>query len=322
LTLNWLFDKMADMARKLRIQYAGAIYHVMNRGDRREAIFRDDQDYEKFLGTLEETCGKAHWQVHAYCLMPNHFHLVIETPQPTLVAGMKWLLGTYTSRFNRRHKEFGHLFSGRYKALVVDGSGSGYLKSVCDYVHLNPARAKQIQAGQALETFRWSSYPFYLGPTRDRPGWLRVDRLLGEWRIHNDSAAGRRRFAQGMERRRTEDVSAEFRGMERGWCVGDEAFQRELLEQVSKAPGGSHYGEAVQEAVEVRAERLVRARLKGMGWTEKDLASRGKGDPGKVKLAVEVRAQTTVPLAWIAERLKMGSRGYLTWLLYRWGKAR
>jgi hypothetical protein len=108
--------------------------------------------------------------------------------------------------------------------------------------------------------------------------------------------------------------------MERGFCVGDEEFGRELLAGVSKRPGTSHYGEAVQEAVEIQAERLVTGRLKAMGWTEKDLAARRKGDPAKVKLAADVRAGTTMPLAWIAERLAMGSRGYLTWLLHRQGK--
>src|SRR5436190_1878089 len=120
------------MPRKLRVQYEGAIYHVMNRGDRRDAIFFDEEDCRRFLDTLAEVCQKTGWQVHAYCLMKNHFHLVVETPQPNLVAGMKWFLGTYTSRFNRRHKEFGHLFSGRYKALVVDGSANGHFKTVCD----------------------------------------------------------------------------------------------------------------------------------------------------------------------------------------------
>jgi len=129
------------MPRKLRVQYAGVIYHLMNRGDRREDIFEDDKDRHRFLETLGQTCDQTGWQVHAYCLMSNHFHLVVETPQPNLVAGMKWFLGTYTGRFNRRHQEFGHVFSGRYKSLIVDGSGSGYLKSVCDYVHLNPVRA-------------------------------------------------------------------------------------------------------------------------------------------------------------------------------------
>jgi REP element-mobilizing transposase RayT len=111
---------LAGVARKLRVEYPGAIYPVMNRGDRREAIFRDDRDRELFLETLGEACRKTGWAVQAWCLMSNHFHLVVETPQANLVGGMKWFLGTYTSRFNRRHKLFGHLFSGRYKALIVD----------------------------------------------------------------------------------------------------------------------------------------------------------------------------------------------------------
>src|ERR1039457_729708 len=189
------------MARKLRIQYPGAIVHVMNRGDRREAIFEDDEDRQRLLKALTEACEKTGWQVHAYCLMRNHFHLVIETPQPNLVAGMKWLLGTYTSRYNRRHKEFGHLFSGRYKALIVDGSGNGYLKTVCDYVHLNPARAKVVKAKEPLSALVWSSYPQYLAAPARRRNWLRVDRLLGEWGIPKDSEAGRGGFAERMERR-------------------------------------------------------------------------------------------------------------------------
>src|SRR6516164_141086 len=128
------------MARKLRLQYPGALYHVMNRGDRHEPIFKDNQDRLRFMETLAEACAKTRWRIHAWCLMPNHFHLVVETPRGNLVAGMKWLLGTYTGRFNRRHKLFGHLFSGRYKALFVDGSGTGYLATVCDYVNLNPVR--------------------------------------------------------------------------------------------------------------------------------------------------------------------------------------
>jgi len=305
------------MARKVRIQYPGAIYHVMNRGDRREAIFEDDKDRERFLETLGEACQKTGWQIHAYCLMSNHFHLVVETPQANLVAGMKWFLGTYTSRFNRRHKEFGHLFSGRYKALVVEGSGDGYLKTVCDYVHLNPARTGLLKAGQPLSEFVWGSYPEYLKVPSKRPVWLRVDRLLGEWRIPRDSKAGRRVFAERMEARRKEELGGEFKRVERGWCLGDEAFRRELLEQLSTGPGPSHYGAEVQEGAEVRAERLVKEELKRMRWTEKDLASRRKGDPGKVRLAIRLRARTTMPLTWIASRLNMGSRGYLTWLLYR-----
>jgi len=112
------------MARKLRVEYPGAIYQVMNRGDRREPIFKDVLDRRRFLETLGEACAKTSWQVQAYGLMRNHFHLVLEleTPKANLVAGMKWFPGTYASRFNRRHKFCGHLFSGRYKALIVDDS--------------------------------------------------------------------------------------------------------------------------------------------------------------------------------------------------------
>ena len=154
------------MPRQLRLEYPGAIYHVMNRGDHREPIFKDDLDRQKFLLTLGQACGKTGWQVHAYCLMPNHFHLVVETPEANLVAGMKWLLGTYTARFNRRHQIFGHLFSGRYKSLIVDGSGNGYLRTVCDYVHLNPVRAKMLAASQPLSGCQWSSYGDYLKPPK------------------------------------------------------------------------------------------------------------------------------------------------------------
>src|SRR6266436_6017442 len=187
------------MARKLRVQYQGAIYHVMSRGNGKAAIFRNDIDRRSFLQTLAEACAKTGWQVHAYCLMKTHFQLVLETPRPNLVPGMKWLLGTYTIRFNRRHKTFGHLFSGRYKALPVDGSGNGYLKTACDYVHLNPERAKLLRPEESLRQYHWSSYGEYLKAPRERLKWIRADRLLGEMRIPRDRAAGRRELERQME---------------------------------------------------------------------------------------------------------------------------
>jgi putative transposase len=134
------------MPRAMRVEYPGAIYHVMDRGDRQEDIFVDDVDRQDFLKTLAEACRKTDWQVHAYCLMRNHFHLVLETPNANLVEGMRWFLSAYTIRLNHRQKLFGHVFSGRYKALMVEGSGKGYLKTACDYVHLNPVRAHLLGA--------------------------------------------------------------------------------------------------------------------------------------------------------------------------------
>jgi REP element-mobilizing transposase RayT len=303
------------MPRKLRLEYPGAIYHVMNRGNRREDIFRDDEDRRRFLVALGEACAKTRWQFHAWCLMRNHFHLVIETPEANLVAGMKWLLGVYTKRFNIRHKLCGHLFAGRYKALNVDASGDGYLATVCDYVHLNPARAKVLRAREALSAFPWSSYPQYLKPAGQRPAWLRVDRLLGEKRIPRDTSAGRAEFERLMERRRREDLGNEFKPVERGWCLGSETFREELLAAAGERVGPSHYGSERRESGAARAERLVREGLAGLGWTEKELSGRRKGDKGKVKLARRLRTETTMTLRWIAERLQMGSWTYVSNLL-------
>ena len=304
------------MARQLRIEYAGAIYHVMSRGDRREAIFRDDEDRRRFLTTLGEVCGKTGWQVLALCLMPNHFHLVVETPQANLVAGMKWFLGTYTARFNRRHKVFGHLFSGRYKSLIVDGSGNGYLRTVCDYVHLNPARAKLVRPGQDLRDYEWSSWPEYLKSPGKRWPWLAVNRLLGEQHIPKDSAAGRRRLEEIMEQRRGTEDGVAYKAIRRGWFLGEASLKEELLAKASTRTGTWLYGEVVQESALALAERLVKAELKRLGWTEQTLVERRKGDPEKVALAQRLRRETTMTVGWIAERLKMGTRTYLTHLLY------
>ena len=298
------------MARKLRLEYPGAIYHVMNRGDRREPIFQDDKDRRLFLETLGEACAKADWQVHAYCLMNNHFHLVLETPQGNLVAGMKWFLGTYTSRFNRRHKLFGHLFSGRYKSLIVDGSGNGYLHTVCDYVHLNPVRAKLLRLEQRLRAYRWSSYGEYLKRPNQRPKWLRVDRLLGEMRIPKDSAAGRKWFERVMEARRQSEDPEQWKGLRRGWCFGEESFRAELLEQMSGQIRTQHAGSERQETAVAKAERLLSEEMEQRGWKEEELKRRRKADREKLEVAERLRSETTMTWSWIASHLQMGTAGY------------
>jgi REP element-mobilizing transposase RayT len=168
------------MARPLRIQYPGAMYHVMNRGDQREDIFHDDEDRQRFLGTLTEACVKTEWQIHAYCLMRNQFHLVVETPQVNLVFGMKWLLGTYTKRFNIRHKICGHLFAGRYKALVVEGSGDGYLRTVCDY---EPLRKDWVLGTEQFRKELLAAVterigPSHFGEQRQETAEQKAERLL------------------------------------------------------------------------------------------------------------------------------------------------
>ena len=310
------------MPRQLRVQYPGAIYHVMNRGDRREAIFNDDKDHRLFLETLSQACEKTGWQVHAWCLMDNHFHLVIETPQPNLVAVMKWFLGTYTARFNRRHKLFGHLFGGRYKALVVDGSRNRYLRTVCDYVHLNPIRAGLLGVRQPLEAYRWSSFNDYLKRPGRRPVRLRVDRLFGEMGIVVDNTAGRLQFEELMEERRAQDQGQEWRKIRRGWCLGSGSFRLALLERMEGQFKEHHGGAERRESAENQGERMIADGLAKEGWEPGDLRKRRKGDPVKVALALRLRQETTLTLKWIAQRLHMGRWEYARRLIHETRKVK
>lgn len=302
------------MPRPLRIEYPGARYHLMSRGDRREAIFADDQDRAQFLRTLGEACAKTGWQVHAYCLMSNHFHAVVETPQPNLAAGMRWLLGTYTQRFNGRHQHWGHLFGGRYKAQLIDETSPGYLVQACNYVHLNPRRAGLVPERERLEKYGWSSYPAYVRPTL-RPTWLRVDRVLGEHGLQSDSAKSRREFSRRMEALCPVDLAGEHEALRRGWNVGAEDFADRLADKLARgARVGVRAGER-REIDEVLAERLIQVGLKEVGWDRADLRRRAKGDVVKVAIARRLRRETPMTRSWIAQRLHMGSTSYLSSLL-------
>src|SRR3989338_8964214 len=153
------------MARPLRIESAGAFYHVMSRGNERKAVFREEADYELFLETLKDASERFDVLVHAWCLMPNHLHLLIQTKDSNLSSFMKRLLGVYTIRFNRKHKRHGHLFQGRYKALLIDQDN--YFLQLSRYIHLNPVKAK---LSALPEKYRWSSMRFFL--RQDGPSYL------------------------------------------------------------------------------------------------------------------------------------------------------
>ena len=161
------------MSRPLRIEFSGALYHVTSRGDGREAIFLDDEDRYLFLGVFSEIIQDFNWAVHAYCLMDNHYHLIIETPDGNLSKGMRQLNGVYTQRFNRRHGRVGHVFQGRYKAILVEKDS--YLMELARYVVLNPVRARMVHQA---EEWPWSSYRATAGLCA-APPWLATDWLLG-----------------------------------------------------------------------------------------------------------------------------------------------
>jgi putative transposase len=303
------------MARQLRIEYQGAIYHLLSRGHRRENIFVDDSDRTAFLQLLERTCTKTAWQVHAYCLMSNHFHLVVETPRANLVAGMKWFLGTYTMRFNRRHRLSGHLFGDRYKSLLIDESDPSYLRTVCDYVHLNPARARIIDKEQPLQSYTWSSYPAYLIRAKARPPWLRCDRLLGEHGLGQGSRRSRLEFCRRMETSRLQSPGTGEKEIRAGWIYGAEDFVARLIDRLEKPAGEHHRARERRQTDEEIAERIVRAGMKELSWTEEELGRRRKSDVEKVRLAREVRSRTSVDLKWIARRLQMGTWTHVSNLL-------
>ena len=160
------------MARPLRIEFPGAFHHVMARGNARQSIFRDTQDRQIFLAGLKRVCERFDWRIWAYCLMDNHYHLLVETREPTLSRGMREINGNYTQAFNRRHSRVGHVFQGRYKSLLVEKDA--YLLEVSRYIVLNPVKAK-ICRGAA--DYRWSSYRHIIGEA-SAPEWLAVDEAL------------------------------------------------------------------------------------------------------------------------------------------------
>ena len=163
------------MARPLRIEYPGAIYHITSRGNARQPIYKDDKDRETFLELLGSVVKRYRWLCHAYCLMGNHYHLLIETPDGNLSQGMRQLNGIYTQHFNRRHGRVGHVFQGRFKAIVVDRDS--YLLELCRYVVLNPLRAGVVGSPGR---YKWSSYRATAGIVRS-PSFLTTDWVLSEF---------------------------------------------------------------------------------------------------------------------------------------------
>jgi len=159
------------MARPLRLEFPGALYHVTSRGNARQKIYLDDEDRRLYLDLLGKEVAQQGWRCYACCLMDNHYHLLIETPEPNLVAGMRRLNGVYTQAFNRRHGRVGHLFQGRYKAIVVDKDA--YLRELCRYIVLNPVRAKAVKTP---ERWPWSSYRATVGEL-PAPSWLAVEEV-------------------------------------------------------------------------------------------------------------------------------------------------
>ena len=286
------------------MEYAGAVYHVMDRGDRLETIFRDDGDRELFLKTLGQACERAGWRVHSYVLMGTHYHILLETPEPNLSSGMQWLQSTYTIRHNVKNGLRGHLFQGRYKAIPVEVEDGIYFRTVSDYIHLNPARAGLVR--ERLLNYRWSSFPALVGAPQKRPRWLCANWVLDQ----GDRASGRWALRDGLERRALEnrqggEIDKEMlKALRRGWCFGSEEFRAALLDRLDGEEGRSNGMSRMHN--EIEAERIVKEGLEVLGVRKIDLSKTAKGSAEKVALASIIRKRTMMTNGWLSENLHMG----------------
>src|SRR5208282_3849807 len=310
------------MARKIRLQYSRAVYHVMARGNQGRKIYANDEDRKLWLKTLTEGCQQTGWRIHAYVMMPNHYHLLVETPEANLVAGMKWQQSTYTQRYNSRHKVFGHLFQGRYKALMVDGAAGNYFGVVSTYIHLNPARANLILPGKTpLADYQWSSYPAYGRDRRVCPPWLTTQRVLNNLGFKTGDRAGYAAYVEGRvlelkSKAGREGLNEQWRAIRRGWYLGEKGFRDGWLEMAQKVlqtgRQTTYSGGAKVEHGEGEAERLMSIGMGVLGMEGVDLKTTAKGMAEKQVLAWWLCGRTTVRRRWVSERLGMGDESRVT----------
>jgi REP element-mobilizing transposase RayT len=265
------------MARPLRIEYDGAVYHVTSRGNAKKPIFKDDIDRRLFLNILEKVTKRYNWLCHAYCLMGNHFHLAIETPDGNLSKGMKHLNGVYTQTFNKKNRRVGHVFQGRYKAILIQKES--HLLEVCRYIVLNPVRA-------GIETkpdnWRWSSYRATAGIGKPHP-CLTIDWVLGQFHKNRNQAQKEyRRFviaAKGKER-----IWSEIRAQS---ILGEDEFTENLIkyakgfEDIKEIPRNQRYfnrptlhtllTEKIMNNRKKKIDMVVRA-VEKHGYSQKEIA--------------------------------------------------
>lgn len=217
------------MSRPLRLEFEGALYHVTSRGDRREPIFDDDEDREAWLTVLTDALDRFHASAYAYCLMGNHYHIVLQTHRPNLSRLMRHLNGVYTQRYNRRHGKVGHLFQGRFKAVLVDEES--YFLEVCRYVELNPLRARMVKRAQ---DWAWSSYRVHTGLSAPA-AWLDSRALYRRLAPHAPVRDGPAKYAQFVAQGKGVQLWDEaLRGQ---IYLGNDAFMQRMQSRIQVAPG-------------------------------------------------------------------------------------
>ena len=295
------------MPRPWRVEFAGACYHVINRGNYRRNLFMGKGAAEAFERTLGETAKRFGWRVHAYVVMSNHFHLAVELTEPNLSAGMKWLQGTWIRRYNGLRKLIGRPFQGRYKALLVEPGEA--LGRVCHYIHLNPVRAKLVKPSKAVK-YPWSSLPKF---PADRPEWLEPATVLAEAGGLPDTPRGWQKYLNYLEFLAEDEPSRKSlvaESISRGWCVGGREFKAEMKkEHLARGAELERFAGLEPETVQAERAELWEERLQGLAKRAKvDLTElpAPKSHPDKVRLAAALKQSTSVRNGWLATRLGMG----------------
>lgn len=293
------------MARKIRIEYSGAYYHVINRGNYRSWIFESEGARVSFLKCLEEVCLAKGWRLHSWVLMSNHYHLCIETPNPNLVDGMKWLQSTFANRFNRYRKANGHVFQGRYKAILLDADAVG---PVCHYIYLNPVRAGLVEASE-LQSYSASGFHQLWYPSK-RWAFFDASTALIEAGGLADTRSGRRSYRDYLEWLSTENSEHRRLGFEKmcqGWAKGSKDFRKAVLNDLKDDTSRKIVESEAKELREPLWERHLRRGLDALGKTNANLLSDRKGADWKVMLARYLRESCLTPNVWLAEKLNMGT---------------
>ncbi len=306
----------------------------MARGDRKEPIVINDGDRRAFVGTLGEMCERTGIRIYAFALLDNHYHLVLVTPEGNLVKGMSWLQNTYTRRFNTCHNLWGHLFGGRYKAVLVEPGGN-YFRRVIDYVHLNPVRAGLASLEYGIHLYPWCSLRLLLNSRESRPNWLEANAVFSALGLE-DTPNGRLAYRDRLERivrqegpGRAGRVDAETTPAEslqatirRGWYFGSEKFKERMLDLMGCLPEHSrkkiedgYYGEQPRDHSIKQAGKIIDSCCGILGISFEELRSRKRNNPEKVLLGEIIASRTTVSLDWLRTELCLGSRCYASRLI-------
>lgn len=309
------------MPRKLRLEYAGACYHVINRGNYRRDLFAGRGAAKAFVACLFEACCAFAWRLHAFIVMRNHFHLAVETPEPNLSDGMKWLQGTWAIRFNRFRGESGRPFQGRYKALHVEPGHA--LAQVAHYIHLNPVRA-DILTPTRIREYEWSSLYWFTQP--QRPTSLEPSTILSESGGLTDSPEGWQRYIAYLLLLAEEEANEReerFGRLSEGWAIGSSEFVARLRGELT-----AHVDSAERFEL-LGSDRTAQMEARGALWTQQlarfaqafgiDLEQLPlpKSAYPKVCLATAMKVRTSVSNRWLAERLQMGKSTSVAALIRR-----